>query len=482
MGNKKLKPPVDEPKPMAIEGELVSSKSEAIGSEIHPVAQVLNRFLRAMDDYRDAVLIAIPVIVKTRSEELKKTNSRIERFVAQTNDDGSKLLKAKCAHDIREMSEAIQYAEKLNNSNILAIVVKSIFIGMFSEYDSFIGDLLKSIYFIKPSLYKGIKREISLNDLLNFGTIDEIKRDMLEKEIDTFRRDSYVEQFSELEKKFEIRTLKAFPEWSIFVEMGQRRNLMTHNDGRVSPQYIQICTKEGVEFQEPPLIGSQLNLTGEYMGTAMLALSKVAFMLAHTLWRKVSPADIDVADKEMTDAVYDLLQQKRWRTAAAFSDFSLTDPMKKNLRDMDLRIRIINSAIAQKQLKNKNEVNRLLTSVDWSASIREFNLAKAVLEEKYSDAAELMKNIGKHGEILDEVGYHRWPLFSDFRGTVEFQEAYENIFGTPFGKKVSETVPQKEDTLNEQPKKSAHVQKPRTPSKGIALEKKARKKTKIQSV
>lgn len=423
----------------AVEGELLQANDRRAHSK-NPIAVALERFLTAMDDYRDAVNIAMPAIARKRSEELKKVHDRIEKFVEKVDGDGIKVLEAKCAHDVREMSDAIECADRLQNSNILDIVIKSLFVGMFSEYDSFIGDLLKAIYSIKPDLYKGIKREISLADLLDFDNIDEIKRDTLDKEIDTFRRNSYIEQFIDLENKFTIKTLRSFDEWPAFVEMGQRRNLMTHNDGRVSQQYIHVCTREGIKFPEKPTIGAKLDLNGEYIGNAMLVISKVGFMLAHTLWRKIAPDQIDLANVAMNESIYLLLKQKRWRVAAAFGCFALTDPMKRQVREVDSKIRIINHAIALNNLKKKDEVSKLLQSVDWSASIREFALAKVVLEERYDEAAIIMKNIGRHGEFLDELGYHKWPLFDDFRGTVQFQETYEDIFGVPFGKKVSESV------------------------------------------
>jgi len=71
---------------------------------------------------------------------------------------------------------------------------------MFSEFDAFMGALLKTIYLKNQDLLKGISREITLRELFEHGSIDDVKIAMLEKEIETFRRDSYVEQFSNLGK------------------------------------------------------------------------------------------------------------------------------------------------------------------------------------------------------------------------------------------------------------------------------------------
>ena len=231
---------------------------------------------------------------------------------------------------------------RILNGRPVEVVMKGLFIGLFSEYDHFIGELLKAIYAANPSLYKGLKREISLTDLLDFSSIEEIKRDILEKEIDGFRRDSYIDQFAGLERMFDIRTLTAFPEWPQFIEMAQRRNLMTHNGGYVSQQYLATCQKNSVSFSSAPAIGTQLAFDGKYLGDALLVVSKVGFMLAHTLWRKILPNDVDASNEEINDSIYDLLTWQRWRVAAAFGDFALTDPMRRNIKDIQLRIRLIN--------------------------------------------------------------------------------------------------------------------------------------------
>lgn len=137
---------------------------------------------------------------------------------------------------------------------------------MFSEFDAFTGALLKAIYIKNEDLLKGISREITLRELFDYQSIDDIKRSMLEKEIETFRRDSYIDQFSSLEKKFQIQ-LKKFDEYPEFIELSQRRNIFVHNDGLVSDQYL-WCEREGWKFPKRPAAGdasmSKWSISGEH--------------------------------------------------------------------------------------------------------------------------------------------------------------------------------------------------------------------------
>lgn len=294
------------------------------------------------------------------------------------------------------------------------------------------------IYIRKSELLKGISREITFAELLSYEDLNAVKLDLLNKEVEAFRRDSYVDQFNALEKKFSMK-LRGFPEWCEFVELSQRRNLIVHNGGVVSEQYLLVCDREGYAFKKRPNIGDCLKADPVYFSRAIVVVSAVAFMLAHTLWRKIFPSEVAMAHEHTNHVIYELLKDQRWRTAAEIARFSLTDPMKRNVDEMGLRIRTVNAAIALKFSKNQPACDELLNSMDWSASYRDFRLAIDVLQDRFGEAAAYMRKIGKSGELVDELGYHEWPLFHKFRESPEFQSAYHEIYGISF---VTEAVRQ----------------------------------------
>lgn len=77
-------------------------------------------------------------------------------------------------------------------------------------------------------------------------------------------------------------------------------------------------------------------------------------------------------------------------------------------------------------------MNKILSPIDWSASVRDFRLAVSILKDQTEDAISTMKQIGKRGELVHEIAYHQWPLFNAFREEPLFHKAYEEIFGIPF--------------------------------------------------
>lgn len=428
----------------SIPGEIVSSRKPGChDQQTHPIERALESFLSAIDDYSEAALLAIPLVAEKRAQQLKAIELKFEKLPALEDEaDIDEHISAE-PHRASDVLKTIRASERLLNSRILQAVERSFFIGLFSEYDVFLGSLLRAIYSRKPELFRGIRREIALTDLIEFGNLEAVMLDMLEKEIESFRRESYVEQFCKLEQKFDIKSLRAFPEWPTFVEIGQRRNLMAHNDGCVSQQYLFICEREKYVFDPRPNVGEKLDIDAKYLAGSIFILCKVAFMLCHTLWRKVLPDECPAADDAFNATVYELLVTKRWRHAAEFGLFGLQEQMVRQATDMNRLIRVINTAIALKQLNRQSEVDQLLGSEDWSASLREFALANAVLKDQFGVAGKIMRDIGRRGELINQFNYHEWPLFETFRDRVEFQEAYADIYGEPFLRKVSEEAQQR---------------------------------------
>jgi hypothetical protein len=441
----------------------VATQDPPTPGKVLPVADALERYLAAIRAIGLTAQIALPHIAKWTISEMEKTQKKIEKFVPDLpkRGEGPKTFTLESARDFAEFTSTIRQLDELRGQKSTAVLAKSLFTQLFAEFDAYIGELLKVIYLKNDKLLKGISREISLSDLLDYEDLNAVKLSMLDKEIETFRRDSYIEQFSTLEKKFNI-SLRKFSEWSEFVELSQRRNILTHNGGMVNDQYLVVCEREGYKFQSRPRIGDSTGVTFDYFTTASRLLSKVGLMLAYTLWSKVFPKESSDIHTALNGTIFHCLQQKRWRFVAELEDFVLSDPMRKGISEIDLRIRIVNASIGLKFSGRDSDAAKLLDSVDWSASYRDFRLATAVLHEKYLDATEIMRSIGKTGEIIRQSDYHTWPLFTRFRERPEFYEAYFDIYGEAFAEKVETAKGSVEAHA-----KSRHIHEPRRSEIGL---------------
>lgn len=405
------------------------------------MADALQGCLNALSSIRRTYFHVLPRTAEWLRDEERQVRVRMKKFAERSKDhEHGTDFYVSDAHQVAELLSTVREMEAIQSDHILQTLTRSLFTQIFCELDSFTGALLTVIFTSKDELLRSITREVSFSELLQFESLDAVKLSMLEKEIETFRRDSYVEQFAALEKKFSFKTLRDFSEWGEFIELTQRRNLLIHNDGKVSEQYLLVCDREGHRFKARPRIGDVLDANPEYFARAVLVVTKVVFMLTHTLWKKLFPLQWEDQYMSLNDSMYKLLERKKWNTAAALADFALSDQMRKDVPEIHLRTRIVNCAIALKFAERPEDATKLLDSFDWSASYREFKLAIAVLKDDFENASKIMKEIGKAGEMVNEIYYHGWPLFHKFRETDQFQKAYEEIYGVTFAKKAVQDV------------------------------------------
>jgi hypothetical protein len=434
------------------EGSLVPTEDESLKSKQiekstektptrHPISYAVSSYVKSMRSVALTAGTAVPHTAKWLLAEREKAAKRVAKFIPGFPDAPEETkLELKSARESAEFMDSVKALQDTMLNRAPSVLLRALFTQIFSEFDAFTGKLLTAIYLKNDSLLKGISREISLCDLLEYADLDSVKRAMLEKEIDSFRRDSYVEQFASLEKKFSL-TLRKFKEWGEFVELSQRRNLFTHNGGIVSD--LLVCDREGYKFEKRPAIGDSLSVNMDYFRRAIRLLSKVALMLGYTLWAKVFPSEQEQLHESLNDILYSNLEQKRWRFVAELHDFALSEPMKRGASEINLRIRLVNIAIALKFSERGPEALSVLQSVDWSAAYRDFKLAIAVLDDKFEEAASIMRSIGKSGEVVDQGSYHTWPLFTKFREQRVFYEAYQEIYGESFAEQVRREVAEK---------------------------------------
>ncbi|RYZ75879.1 MAG: hypothetical protein EOP06_31865, partial [Proteobacteria bacterium] len=314
----------------------------------------------------------MPHIASWIGDEIKALEGKYKRY--KKDDKLSYHFDFASSRSIADMMAFQRSLEDLTAVKYQAVIAHSLFTQIFCEFDAFMGSLLSALYKSKPDLYKSLDRKISISELRAYGDIHAATDAMLAAEIDTFRRSSYVDQFALLETRFGI-ILKKFPEWGEFAELAQRRNLLTHNGGTVNEQYRVMCAREGNSAGSNAPVGSRLSIDPDYFSRALFIMRKVAFMLSHTLWRKVLPADAATAHEACHSTIYDLLQKKMWRIAADLGEFSLLPVMCKNLSDQHRRMRVVNTAIGYKFAKKPSECERILDAEDWSSSYRDFRLA-----------------------------------------------------------------------------------------------------------
>ncbi|WP_346397438.1 hypothetical protein [Pseudomonas syringae] len=306
---------------------------------------------------------------------------------------------------------------------------KMAIVSVVSLFDAFLSRTLRSVYIAKPEILNACARQITLSELMDFGSIDNAREHIIDKEIETLLRDSHVAQFEWLSKRLDVK-LTNLPSWKDFVELTERRNLLVHSDGRVSAHYIDTCKKHGIELEDSVVPNFKLDITPEYYANACNCVAEIGVKLGQVLWRKLLPSELKDAEASYIEICYDLLLQHDYLLAEKMLSISTEKAFKKVDAESGFYM-TINLAISYKGQNKEKELKAILRSIDFSALSSKFKLANFVLQDNFEKAAELMRRIGDTEEIT-ESNYTDWPLFRWFRKSTEFKSAFQDVYGKEF--------------------------------------------------
>ena len=299
-------------------------------------------------------------------------------------------------------------------------------IGLVSVYDAHIVKLLECVYDIHPELIFTSEKEIKFSSLIEYDSIEDVKNSIISKEIESVLRNSHHDQFSWMESKFKMKLKEGLDVWPEFVELCERRNLLTHTGGVVSEQYLRNCRDHG--YRSSATVGDKLNTDVKYFVRAVQIISEVGLKLGHVLWRKFLESERRKADGNLNECSLNLISKREYIVAEEL--LKLGTSFKKHGSDEVRRMMIINYANAIRLGGNATKAKSIIAKEDWSATGLNFRVCAAAVREDLDEVCQLMRACGAEGGIRSE-DYRVWPVFRGLRTMERFQQAFLDVFGEP---------------------------------------------------
>ena len=328
-----------------------------------------------------------------------------------------------------EHLQKIRHLGRINTQYRIArsLIPRSFLVSFVSTYDAFLGSLVHALFQAKPEVLNSSGKQLTYKELISFKNIDAAREHITDSEVESLLRKSHAEQFDWLEKTFDIKLREGLEVWTNFIELTERRNLFVHSHGKVSAQYLKVCSEN--HANAPGIkIGEILDAKHEYLVEAYKCLYEIGVKLSQVLWRKLRPDEIEKADDALTSITFELLVIEKYDLANRLLKFATKLP--RHSSDVAKRMMLINLAQSYKHLGKNEQCLSTLSTTDWSACRDNFSLCVAVLKDDYDAASQLMKRIGQTG-MLKQHEYIDWPIFKEFRKTAGFASAYTEIFGMP---------------------------------------------------
>ena len=386
---------------------------------------VLREFIRAMESFRNFIPMTFsfaPFMLKAIVGQ-KLTKFAHSRGKSRPDLSKGELhifeLNAECFRELRMITDEIQAS--LQGTKILPELGV---VGLVSAYDAFLANLLKAVFTRHQEIFFTSQKQIPLSDLIKFASIDEAKESLLEREIEGVIRLSHHEQFAWMEKNLDLPLRTGLKVWPEFVELCERRNLLTHTGGFTSKQYLSVCEHHKI-ITSGIVVGERLNISSEYYERAVAIIYEIGVKLCYVLWRKFATSEVNKADLSLSEHCYNLIYNGQYTIAEAILRFAVE---VKGEREEGTRSRmIINLANALRLQGRVQDAKTILKKKDWSGSSRELKLGVAAVSEDVASVIQLMREIGSKGDINAEQ-YRTWPIFRGIRERDEFGQAFRSIF------------------------------------------------------
>lgn len=409
--------------PAPEEGEEPADADESASPELSLGADIIS-FAREVDSLGSTLPLAMLAIRQVNRSATKALRD-YESKHCEVREDGAKRTVTLTEETQHEFYKLFRSFERGNRA--FELVPRSFLVALVSQFDSYLGALLRQLFLLQPKRLQASQRTLNLSELMEFGSIEAARDHILEKEIETVLRLSHAEQFDWLEKQFDLPLRKNLAAWPPFIELTERRNLFVHASGRVSQQYLAVCSKHGVTLPKEVQKGTVLDAAPKYFEEARRCVSEIGIKLGQVLWRKVAPEQLDLADSNLIALSYELIADEQYAFAVVLLDFA-TETLKKHASEVNRRTFVINRAQAYKWLGDQARANAILDAEDWSASADRFALCAAVIREDIDLTLQLVARIGRTGEVR-KSDYRDWPVFRRLREEDRFRAEFRKIFG-----------------------------------------------------
>ena len=412
--------------------ELESAESEEENDELtqNPSAELsklMSRFQETMSSYRLLVPFGMIIMPTLRSHfisnEIHKNANR--RLVLLDKDQQFETYGI-TEDQYPSVKTQIRRLREIDRS--VTVLPGAILLSLVATFDSFIADTLRIILRSKPERVIESSKAISVREVLNMSSFDEMIGTIIDDEVETIMHRSHDEQIKFIDNKLNLDIRNDYDEWGEFVEIFERRNLIAHGNYIVNSHYIKNCNKHGFRVGEDQY-GKRLSLDERYLRRSSDRLLEFGLSLMFALWLKNFKDSREKAYEDLNVLTYELIKDGQSRVAAGLLNLALFK-QTPSASDLIKRMMTVNLANAHKKLGNDKLAQEIITGVDWSATTDDFQICVAAVHGNIERVVELMPKVAQ-GDLVKKSHFREWPVFDWAREDEAVREKFQEIYGEP---------------------------------------------------
>ncbi len=346
-------------------------------------------------------------IVSLFKEKLEVKFDNIEK-----DDKGIKMsgLQIKAPKEV-EFSDPFENVEKA--SNHIALLYNNSLISVLSSVEWFFSQILHYFYSKNPGSSGIAKKNLSLEDLKNLGSIKDAENHLIDLKIEDILRSSFEDWIQLLKDELKLNMGYLEDRKIELIEAYQRRNLHIHNGGIINSIYM---SKVDSSLTKGLKIGKELALDKQYLDNVIGKLHLVFILIACELWKKLDPGDKNRGDI-LVDIIYENLLESRWEIAEGLSYFLIND---SEMETVDKVVSQLNHWLCKKRLNKLEEIEEELNNADFSDKKEIFQLALPALRNETKEFFNILP-AALDSKQLNVQRLEEFPIFKEIRATRKYK-------------------------------------------------------------
>lgn len=402
-----------------------SFDSQPKKSLVDQLDKLAQRFAIAMASYHPLIDLS-SVLASAMAKGIAKDISAVasEKYVHVQNVDDVEIYQVPPSFQTPLISEVKTLSELTNG---LSTLPASAILSLVSVYDSYFGELVSTVLSSRPERYSTSEKSISVRDILQMSSFEELTEKLVEDEIDALLRRSHHEQIEQIEKLIGVKITNEHDSLPKYLEVFERRNLIAHGNACFNRYYLENCNKFGLEISDVK-IGDKLIIDAAYSHMAVDLLSEFWILSLFAIWRKSLKDNLEELYSRIHLITYDLLVSKRFTLTSSIIEFALNKQNTRGITERTLRMMAVNLAISYKKQSLQPELEKSLSIFDWSASADDFKICIAAIREDFDEVARLMKKVS-YSNSVEKSAFRSWPAFDWVRENPLIQTTFFEEYG-----------------------------------------------------
>lgn len=397
-------------------------ENKIIKEKVYNVQSIYNSFFENLN----SVKLYFNKFGNLASGEDESIKEKSQEFLDQTlNDISAQIEKVKPKEEeekviskyeieeikgiIKKFTRKIKSQPKISPRNY-EILSRSSFLMLNNYFEYLIADLLSYYYDKFKSSLNEKEFKVTLKELSEYETIEEITKDLILKEVESIIIDKSFNQLLEhFEEKLSISLEKDLIKWDEIIEIRERRHLIVHNSSIVNKKYISR-TNNPYNYK----IGDTINIDKDYFLKSWKEFKIAGQLLLFNCWGNWDKDNIDNAVYEIMIQTFEDLKLKNYDIVCKTCKYSEQIIPKNEIQeDYILRIKV-NNAIALKKQNKQPELNKALKNIRIGTATPIFKICHNILNDNHDKLEEHFKN----SILLNELNidfYMEWPIFDFIR-------------------------------------------------------------------